>query len=228
MGLRQGRFAPPERPPVRRLADLVADLSHPLAAFGLGAALGAAPGPVQVLLLGESARGGVKRGFKAMAGANGTFAALLFLLAAGVALRPPSGWFLRAIQLIGGAVLIVIAVSTVLEARRGAAEEGTRPRLPPFVRGVLAVLFNPGALIFLATSASALLAGAADAGGRAFAFATAAAMVLGVMVVDLTTVLVGAGGSRLLSDRGRVVLAVVLGAGLAAIGGWLIFQGATG
>jgi L-lysine exporter family protein LysE/ArgO len=206
----------------------VADLSHPAAAFGLGAALGAAPGPVQVLLLGESARGGVRRGLKAMAGANGAFAVLLFLLAAGVALRPPSGWFLRAIQVIGGAVLIVIAVSTVVEARRGVAEEGSRPRLPPFVRGVLAVLFNPGALIFLATSASALLAGAAAAGGRAFAFATAAAMVLGVMVVDATTVVVGAGGSRLLGDRGRLVLAGVLAAGLAAIGGWLIFQGVRG
>jgi threonine/homoserine/homoserine lactone efflux protein len=206
----------------------VADLSHPLAAIGLGAALGAAPGPVQVLLLGESARGGVRRGLKAMGGANGTFAVLLFALAAGVALRPPSGWLLRAIQLIGGAVLILIAVSTVIEARRGPETEGARPRLPPFVRGVLAVLFNPGALIFLATSASALLAGAIDAGGRAFAFATAAAMVLGVMVVDATTVLVGAGGSRLLSDRGRLILAIVLAAGLAAIGGWLLFQGATG
>jgi L-lysine exporter family protein LysE/ArgO len=206
----------------------VADLSHPAAAIGLGAALGAAPGPVQVLLLGESARGGVRRGFKAMAGANGMFAVLLFALAAGVALNPPSGWALRAIQLIGGGVLIFIAVSTVLEARRGPVTDDTRPRLPPFMRGVLAVLFNPGALIFLATSASALLAGAADVGGRAFAFATAAAMVVGVMMVDATTVLVGAGGSRLLSDRGRLILAVVLAAGLAAIGGWLIFQGATG
>src|SRR5205085_1093411 len=161
-GLRQGRLAPPERAVHRLIA--VADLSHPAAAFGLGAALGAAPGPVQVLLLGESARGGIRRGLKAMAGANGTFGVLLLALAAG------------------------IAVSTVPEARRGAAGDDARPRLPPFARGVLAVLINPGALIFLATSASAILAGAEGAGGRGFAFATASAMLAGVMVVDVTTV----------------------------------------
>ena len=203
----------------------MADLSHPLTALGLGAALGAAPGPVQVLLLGESARGGVRRGLKAMAGANGTFGALLLLLAAGVALERPSGWFLRTIRIAGGLVLVLIAVSTVLEARRGAGGDDARPRLPPAARGVLAVLVNPGALIFLATSASALLAGAEGAGGRAFAFVTAAAMLVGVMVVDATTVLLAAGGSRLLRDRGRLLLGVVLACGLAAIGGWLLLQG---
>ena len=121
-----------------------------------------------------------------------------------------------------------LAVATVLEARRSPVEDVARPRLPPFARGVLAVLFNPGALIFLATSASALLAGATRVGGTGFAFATAAAMLGGVMAVDITTVLLGAGGSRLLSDRGRVILAVGLAAGLAAIGGWLILQGLTG
>src|SRR5205085_7168581 len=77
-------------------SDAVAHLSHPAAAFGLGAALGAAPGPVQVLLLGETARGGVRRGLKAMAGANGTFGVLLAALAAGGALGRLSGWCLRA------------------------------------------------------------------------------------------------------------------------------------
>jgi threonine/homoserine/homoserine lactone efflux protein len=203
----------------------MADLSHPAAALGLGAALGAAPGPVQVLLLSETARGGLRGGLKAMAGANATFAAFVFVLATGVALDRPTGWFLRGIRISGGAVLFFIAVATVLEARRGAAAAETSPRVPPFARGVLAVLVNPAALIFLATSASALLVGAEASGGRGLAFATAAVMLLGVMVVDAMTVAMVAGGSRLLGERGRVLLALIPAAGLAAIGGWLLFQG---
>ena len=42
------------------------DLSHAATGFGLGIALGVSPGPVQVLLLTESARSGVGRGFRAM------------------------------------------------------------------------------------------------------------------------------------------------------------------
>src|SRR5204863_283468 len=83
-------------------------------------------------------------------------------------LERPSGWFLRTIRLAGGTFLVFIAASTVLEARRDGAGAEQRPRLPPFGRGILAVLINPGALIFLATSASALLAGAEAAGGRGF------------------------------------------------------------
>ena len=164
-----------------------------------------------------------------MAGANGTFGLLLFVLAAGLSFRQPSGSFLRAVRLVGGAVLVVIAVASLLESLRGGSEEpAPSPRLPAFARGVLAVLFNPGALIFLATSASALLAGATVAGGRGFAFATAAAMLAGVMVVDGITVLVGAGGRRYLGRRPALVLGIVLATALAAIGAWLVFQGATG
>jgi threonine/homoserine/homoserine lactone efflux protein len=207
----------------------VIDLAHPATAFGLGVALGAAPGPVQVLLLGETARGGARRGLRAMAGANGTFGVLLLALAAGVSFVEPSGAFLRAVRIAGGAVLLFIAASSLVESIRGSSgQEPAQPRLSPFARGVLAVLVNPGALIFLATSASALLAGAAEDGGRGFAFVTAAAMLLGVMVVDASMVLLAAGGTRLLTRRGSVALGVVLSAGLAAIGGWLLFQGATG
>ena len=204
------------------------DLAHPATALGLGAALGAAPGPVQVMLLGETARGGARRGFSAMAGANGTFGALLLVLAAGLSFAEPSGVFLRAIPLAGGAVLVFIAITSLVESVRGPTDEpGPRQRLSPFARGVLAVLINPGALVFLATSASALLAGAAHSDGRGFALVTAAAMLAGVMVVDASMVLLASGGRRFLGARGTLVLGIVLSLGLASIGGWLLVQGAT-
>jgi threonine/homoserine/homoserine lactone efflux protein len=207
----------------------VSDLAPLATAFGFGAALGAAPGPVQVLLLGETTRGGARRGFQAMAGANGTFGLLLFALAAGLSFAEPTGTTLQVIQIAGGLVLLFIAASSLVESIRGSSgEEPTPPRLPPFVRGVLAVLINPGALIFLATSASALIASAADENGRAFGFLTAAAMLLGVMVVDASMVLLAATGTRLLTPRGTLILGVVLSAGLAAIGVWLLVQGVTG
>jgi threonine/homoserine/homoserine lactone efflux protein len=183
---------------------------------------------VQVLLLGEAARGGVRRGLAAMAGANGTFGVLLLTLAAGLAVARPTGTALRALRLAGGAVLVWIAAMSVLETlRAGAEDEQVRPRLSPQVRGILAVLVNPGAWIFLATSASALLAGAADTGGRTFGFVAAAAMLAGVMLVDATMVLLGAGSGRFLGRRGEIALGVALSAALAAAGGWLLFQGAT-
>ena len=45
-------------------------LSILLSAFGLGLVLASSPGPVQTVLLAESARGGRRRGFAAMLGAN--------------------------------------------------------------------------------------------------------------------------------------------------------------
>ncbi|MFN2544047.1 MAG: LysE family translocator [Actinomycetota bacterium] len=206
----------------------MADLAHPATAFGLGMALGAAPGPVQVLLLGEAARGGLRRGLAAMAGANGTFGLLLLILAAGLTVARPTGTVLRALQIAGGAVLLWIAASSVRETLRTDGEREAVPtRLPPQVRGILAVVINPGAWIFLATSASALLAGAAESGGRVFSFLTAAAMLVGVMIVDASMVVLGASSGRFLGRRGELLLGLALTGALAAIGVWLLFQGAT-
>jgi threonine/homoserine/homoserine lactone efflux protein len=66
------------------------DVSIPLAALGLGIALGASPGPVQLLLFSEASRGGAGRGLRAMAGANATFGAMMLVLAAGCRASSPA------------------------------------------------------------------------------------------------------------------------------------------
>jgi len=81
------------------------DVSIPLSAFFLGIALGTSPGPVQLLLFSEASRGGVGRGLRAMAGANGTFGVMLLLLAAGLSSLEPGPTFLRTVRVIGGAFL---------------------------------------------------------------------------------------------------------------------------
>jgi threonine/homoserine/homoserine lactone efflux protein len=95
----------------------VDDLSLMLSAFGLGAALGALPGPVQFVLVTEASRGGLRRGFTAMAGANGMFGGLLVALAAGLSFAAPTGTVLRVLKVIGGAFLLFVAADAVREMR---------------------------------------------------------------------------------------------------------------
>ena len=206
----------------------MADLSHPVTAFGLGIALGAAPGPVQLLLLSEASRGGFRRGLRAMAGANGTFGFYLLLLAAGLSSITPGVSFLRVVKVVGGAFLVFLAVDAYRESRRQTATDGPRAGLPPGARGVLAVVFNPAVYVFLATTGAALVADAVHAGGRTLAFVTVAAMLAGVASIDGGMVLLAGSGARMMSQRALRLLGDVLAIGLGALGLWLVVRGLTG
>jgi len=123
----------------------------------------------------------------------------------------------------GGLFLIYAGVDTWRNAHTkmpgdaDAAAAGPRATASPAVRGMLAVLLNPGALLFLATTGSALLASASEDGGTGLALFTLAALVLGVAAVDFVAVMVGSQGRRL-SDSRRVLLFRVLGSVLVGIG----------
>ncbi len=204
-----------------------ADLAHLAAAFGLGVALGTSPGPVQLLLFSEASRGGASRGLRAMAGANATFGIMLILLAAGLSSIEPSDTFLSAIRVIGGGFLVFLAIDAFRENRRPHEVDASRRTLHPSVRGVVAVVFNPGAYVFLATTGAAVVADAAHDGGRPLAFATVAALLLGVSLMDATMVLIGTGAHRV-SERSLRILGDVLAAALGILGLWLIVQGVFG
>jgi threonine/homoserine/homoserine lactone efflux protein len=203
------------------------DLSIPLAAFGLGVALGASPGPVQLLLFSEASRGGVRRGLLAMAGANATFGVYLLLLAAGLSSLEPSETFLRVVQVIGGGFLVFLAVDALREDRRPEAVDAPRPRVHPSIRGVVAVLLNPGVYVFLATTGTAIVASAVEEGGRGLAVITVLALLVGVSLMDSAMVLLGAGAHRV-SERALRILGDVLAIALAALGVWLVVAGITG
>lgn len=203
------------------------DLSHVATAFGLGLVLGTSPGAVQVLLLSEASHGGVGRGLRAMAGANATFGAFLVLLALGVAAIEPGPLALRVIRVVGGAFLVWVAVDGFRSRRRPIAIAEARPSRHPAIRGMTAVLLNPGLFVFLATTASAVLADAARAGGRGVALATALALLAGVSAMDGLTVLLGV-GTRHLPDRALAVVLDVAGLVLVALGISLIVAGIRG
>jgi len=206
----------------RALSDSFAPI---LAGLGLGIALAGAPGPVQAILLTEALRGGVSRGLRAMAGANLMLGALLLALALGVSIAVPSGPFLRALKIVGGAFLVVLAVDGFRTASRPIANTAKRDELPPAAKAALAVILNPPAWLFLATAASSLMVSATQSGGTLTAVLSALALLLGVMAGDGTLVLAsGLGLRRARSDVGRImrqILSIVLG----VLGAALVLSG---
>jgi threonine/homoserine/homoserine lactone efflux protein len=209
------------------LAEL--DVPTALAAFGVGAALGVIPGPVQVLIVSESARRGIRGGLQVLAGANGTFALFLLVLAGGLSSVEPSATFLRVIRVAGGAFLVLLGVDGIRSALRpGPGDDAPAPRLHPTSRGALAVVLNPGVYIFTATTASAIVADAAESGGRPWAFLTVLAMLAGVSVVDVGAVLLGTGSRRAFGERLIRWLALALSVALVGLGVAYVVAGLSG
>ena len=196
-------------------------LAPVLGALGIGLALAGAPGPVQAILLTESARGGVARGMRALLGAFATWATLLSLVALGISLAPPEGVIFRILRLAGGALLIWLAVDGF---RAVATSDGTDQRrgLPPFARGSLAVLLNPGAWLFLGAVASPVFANASSLGGTANALLAAVAMMAGTVTGDLAVVLLGAYGIRRVGEDRALLVRRALAVLLGLLGLWLL------
>jgi threonine/homoserine/homoserine lactone efflux protein len=206
--------------------------SHIGAAFALGFALGAAPGPVQLLLLTETAKRGLSGGLRVMLGANGTLFIVMVALAFGFSSLAPSEGLLRALRVVGGGFLIYLAADELRRVRRESVDPGAAvvetPTMGPTLRGVVSVLLNPGAWIFFATTASAVIADATADGGRDAAVAAAFFMTLGVSLSDFMFTLLGSGGRTLVGDRGLRWIRAALSIGLGAIGIVFVVQGVSG
>jgi threonine/homoserine/homoserine lactone efflux protein len=207
---------------------------HAWAAFALGFALGAAPGPVQLLILSETARRGFSGGLRVMLGANGTLLAIMIVLAFGFSTLSPGEGLLRALRIVGGGFLVFLAIDELRSLRHEARVDPATDVAPqtrsmgPTLRGIVSVILNPGAWIFFATTASAVIADATADGGRDAAIVAALATAIGVSCSDFLFTLVGSGGRRLVGDRGLRWIRGVLSVGLAAIGLAFVWQGAAG
>jgi threonine/homoserine/homoserine lactone efflux protein len=204
--------------------------AHAPAAFALGFALGAAPGPVQLLLLAETARRGFAGGIRVMLGANGTLLLVMLGLAFGFGAVQPGEALLDVLRVAGGAFLVWLGVQELVMLRREARsglERSARERsaLGPTALGVVAVVLNPGAWIFFATTAASVAADAAAEGGRTAALVAALAMTVGVSTSDSLFTVLGSGGKRLVGESGLRVVRAVLALALCAIGIAFVLQG---
>ena len=207
--------------------------SHVGAAFALGFALGAAPGPVQLLILTETAKRGFSGGLRVMLGANGTLFLVMVTLAFGFSSLAPGEGLLRGLRVVGGGFLIYLAVDELRRVRREAGDpEAGGTKIPatmgPTTRGVVSVVLNPGAWIFFATTASAVIADATADAGRDAALAAALFTTVGVSLSDFTFTLLGSGGRTVVGDRGLRWIRSALSIGLAAIGIAFVVQGVRG
>ena len=204
------------------------------AAFALGFALGAAPGPVQLLILSETAKRGLEGGLRVMLGANLTLLGILVILALGFASLKPGPGVIRTLQAVGGSFLVwigLVELRSIRDEARStvdAPSQGAVARLGPTTKGVAAVLLNPGAWVFFATTASALMANATVDGGTGAALAAAVAMAVGVSCSDLTFTILGSGGRRLFGERGLRWIRMGLAALLVAIGVAFVTQAIRG
>ena len=204
-----------------------------VSAFALGFALGAAPGPVQVLILSETAKRGLAGGLRVMLGANLTLLAILVVLAFGFSSLQPGPGMLRALRIVGGLFLVALGameLRAILRPRAAADREVTRraARYGPTLKGIVSVLLNPGAWIFFATTASAVIANATQAGGTADAVVAVVAMAAGVSCSDATFTVLGSGGRRLFGERGLRAIRIGLAMLLVLIGVAFVVQGVRG
>lgn len=206
--------------------------SHVWPAFVLGFALGAAPGPIQLLILAETAKRGFTGGLRVMLGANGTLLAVMVALAFGFSSLSPSEGALRILRFVGGGFLIFVAADELRRIVRETADTTEvaqpDPRLGPTLRGIVGVILNPGAWVFFATTASAVIADATADAGTDAAVAAAVAMTIGVSLSDFLFTLLGSGGRVLVGDRGLRWIRIALSLGLASIGAAFVWQGIRG
>jgi threonine/homoserine/homoserine lactone efflux protein len=140
---------------------------------------------------------------------------------------------LRALRIVGGGFLVYLGVEELRslrhEARIPAEDVAPETRsMGPTLRGIVSVLLNPGAWIFFATTASAVVADATADGGRDAAIVAAFAMSIGVSCSDFLFTLVGSGGRRLVGERGLRWIRGALSVGLAVIGLAFVWQGIRG
>jgi threonine/homoserine/homoserine lactone efflux protein len=164
-----------------------------------------------------------------MIGANGMLLGVMVALAFGFSSLAPSEGVLRGLRLVGGAFLIYLAADELRHLRREAAGQ-TRPKddasgMGPTTRGIVSVILNPGAWIFFATTASAVIAEATADAGQDAALTAAVAVTVGVSLSDFMFTLLGSGGRSLFGERGLRWIRGGLSLGLAAIGLAFVWQG---
>jgi len=213
------------RRPVIEERVLDGGVSPAWAGLGIGIALASAPGPVQAILLAESHRGGMARGFRVMAGSIVTFGLLLVGAALGLTVTTPRGVTLRFLQAAGGAFLIWLAADAFRDRRPADDAAPGRRGSPPAVRGAVAVLLNPGMWLFLGTVASSLISSAAQDGRMTSSLLAALGLLAGCALGDGVVVVVGGLGLRRAGERAGMWVRRGLAIVLATLGLWLLVEG---
>ncbi|QIX53954.1 LysE family transporter [Rhodococcus sp. DMU1] len=119
-----------------------------LALMGVWLAGVASPGPDAVLVVRQSALGSRRLGIAAALGIAAGIGVWVTVAMLGLAVGPPT--VLAAVQILGGLLLLYLAVATVRAQSPTEAEEGEQPQSSStsFVLGVATNITNPKAVVF--------------------------------------------------------------------------------
>jgi threonine/homoserine/homoserine lactone efflux protein len=212
------------------MPSAVAGVASPVVvAIGIGLAIASAPGPVQALVVVETARGGLAAGARAIAGACASFGALLVLVAFGLSFAAPGSDVARVLQAAGGLVLLWFAYDGFRSASADnvdtadlASDDRSGRRVPAAAQVALAVLVFPGTWIFLAAMGAPLIASARADGGPVLGLGVAVGLVAGSAIGNLLIALLVGSARRLASPALLRHVRQALAVALAAIGVLLI------
>lgn len=195
-----------------------------LAGLSLGLGAGLSPGPLLTLVVTSTIDRGFGAGVRVAIAPLLTDAPIIVLTVAVVS--SVSDGVLRSLGVVGGVVVALMGLWTVLTAHRPATTED-RPARVDVWRGVLVNVLSPHPWIFwIGVGAPLLVSAWRDAPGRGIAFLVGFYLLLVGSKVVIASVVHRAG--RRLSDGARVRLVMVGGCLLVIGGAALVWQAAGG
>jgi threonine/homoserine/homoserine lactone efflux protein len=197
-------------------------MSALLAGFGLGFAVAASFGPINVFALASGLRHGFWPAYGVglgAAAADGTYALLGGLGAAALVAGRAAGWF----QLVGGVALLLVALDM---ARRRAA---TRRAAPTFARtfglALGATIANPLTVVYWGAAFAAVVP-RLDLSRVQAATLLPAGVVCGTVVWATLLAAASAFAGRYVSERLLRGLSLASALAIAAFGAWFVSEGA--
>lgn len=197
-------------------------------AFVVGFSGAMMPGPLLAVTISESARRGARAGPLLMLGHMALEAALVAVVAFGLAGILKDPLVIACIALLGGGVMCWMGQGMVRSARHTSLREaaGRRSRVHPVLAGALVSLSNPYWTIWWATIGITYVIM-----GLRFGLTGILVFFAGHILSDFTwytAVSVGvARGGRLLSDRVYRTMIIVCGGALVGFGAWFVWTGVT-
>lgn len=189
----------------------------------LGIYAGATPGPFLAFLMAQSLRVGWRRTLPA------AFAPLLsdspaILLCIFILSQTPD-WFISALRLVGGGVLLWMAYGTLSTARQNSLAEpsSANESSRSLMRATLMNLFNPNIYIFWSTiGAPIVLDGFKYSRIHGFSFIVA---MYATLIPTLAVIIFLSGAANRFTPRVRTILSYALGGMLVLFGLYQISQG---
>lgn len=134
------------------------DLSAIIAGILLGLSLGVPPGPVNAAIAAESVKKSYASGMLIGIGAMTADLCYLILTVIGVSVLLTGATARTIISVVGGLILLYLAVATLRNYRSPPQEDEGKVLGHPYVKGLLMAITNPMGIVWWATAGAAFVA----------------------------------------------------------------------